>query len=186
MEITELLDRAKSMANIESDYALAKVLGITAGNLSNIRKGRAHPSNEVAVKIATLAKLEEMRVIAEIEMRTANTEKKREFWKSYIDTKGLTATLGLIALGLSILATPEPAEASVLQMQNYGAYFHAHNARGIYIMRISDRPNPERFAVWFRVLHIPDYRRHPLSAAFAPGYIRIRSSEHLTPQAAGN
>jgi plasmid maintenance system antidote protein VapI len=121
MDIGELLDKAKSRANLASDYALAKAIGITAGNLSNIRKGRTHPSNEQAVQIATLAGLDEMQVIAEIELRTANTPKKKEFWTHYIESRGLTACITLTALAVTIAITPEPASATVLQLQNYDA-----------------------------------------------------------------
>lgn len=137
MTIIELIEKAKTRANLPSDYALAKALGISRVIVSTWRRGKAHPSTTEAAQLATLAGLEEMRVIAEIEMQTANTEKKREFWKSYINAKGLTATLGLIALGLSIVLAPEPAEANVLQMQNYDAHFHALKKTDIYIMRIS-------------------------------------------------
>ena len=136
MEIEDLLDLAKKTANIESDYALSKVLGITSGNLSNIRTGKSHPSNEIAVKLATLAKLEEMQVIAEIEYRTANTDKKKKFWKSYLERRGIVATIGLIGLGLSIITTPEPVEANILHLQNYDAAYSTQKQPGIYIMRI--------------------------------------------------
>lgn len=149
MDINELLDCAKTRANLPSDYALAKVLGTKNGVISHWRKGKRHPSNEEAVKLATLAGLEEMRVIAEIEMHTANTEKKREFWKSYINTKGLTATLGLIALGVTIMATPEPALAEVLQLQNYDAHYSIRNADGIYIMRKRRKQKIDRSAYRF-------------------------------------
>lgn len=135
MTIIELLDRAKTRANLPSDYALAKALGIDRSIVSGWRKGKQHPGNEHAVQLATLAGLEEMQVIAEIEMQTATTEKKRGFWKSYIDSRGLTATLGMIALGLSIILVPDPAEA--LQLRNYDANFHALEKTDIYIMRIS-------------------------------------------------
>ena len=100
---------------------------------------------------ATLAKLEDMRVIAEIELRTANTEKKRKFWKCYLEDRGIAAVLTMITLAFSIAITPEPAEANTLQLQNYGAHFHNHNEIGIYIMRISGRGKAERFAERFRV-----------------------------------
>lgn len=119
MEITELLDQAKSRASLPSDYALAKALGISPGNLSNIRKGKAHPSNTLAVQLATLAGRDEMQVIAEIELRTANSEKKKEFWQQFLEHRSHAATISAIVLGLSILATPQPGEAAVLQMQNY-------------------------------------------------------------------
>lgn len=137
MTLNELLDRAKTRANLPSDYALAKALGIHTGTITNWRKGKQHPSNEEAVQLAALAGLPEMTVIAEIEMQTAKTEKKREFWKSYIESRGLTATLGLVALGVTIMIAPDPAQASALQLQNYDARFHVQNADGIYIMRIS-------------------------------------------------
>lgn len=130
MNITDLLDRAKNRANLTSDYALAKVIGITAGNLSNIRKNRAHPSNEVAVKLATLAGLKEMQVIAEIELRTANSEKKKEFWKHYIESRGIANCLTMTTLAIAISTTPETAQANTLQLSNYD-----DNKEGIYIMR---------------------------------------------------
>lgn len=132
MELNEIIEKAKTRANITSDYALAKVLGIERQIVSDWKRGKKHPSTDEAVKLATLAGLEEMKVIAEIEMQTAKTEKKREFWKSYIDTKGLTATLGLIALGLSILLTPEPAEANVLQLANYDVFLRHNDERNIH------------------------------------------------------
>ena len=139
MEIRELLDQAKERANIGSDYALAKAMGIQTGIVANWRKGKRHPSNEEAVQLAVLAGLDEMRVIAEIEMRTANSEKKRKFWKHYIESRGLVATLGICAIGLAIIATPETAEARILQMQNYSGNFLANQPSRIYIMRIAIR-----------------------------------------------
>lgn len=146
MEIDELLDRAKERANLSSDYALAKAIGIPTGNITNIRKGRAHPSNEVAVQLATLAGLDEMRVIAEIELRTAKNEKKKAFWTHYIESRGIAACLTMTALACSIALKPETSEASVLQLQNYGGIEgvkkepissnHVQKTTSIYIMRI--------------------------------------------------
>lgn len=136
MFISDLLDQAKARANLTSDYALAKALGIQTGIVSNWRKGKRHPSDEEAIQLATLAGRDEMEVIAAIHYETANTDKKKEFWKSYIESRGLAATLGMVALGISIMITPEPAKASVLQLANYDAPFHVQNGEGIYIMRI--------------------------------------------------
>lgn len=137
MEIGDLLDKAKTKANIGSDYALAKVLGIHTGTIANWRKEKSHPSNEEAVKLATLAGLDEMDVIAEIELRTAKTEKKREFWKHYIESRGITACLTMTILAASIVMTPKNAEAKILHFQNYSEL----NQSEIYIMRIYERYN---------------------------------------------
>lgn len=123
MTIIELLDQAKNRANLPSDYALAKALGVKTGHVSDWRKGKRHPSDEEAIQLATLAGLEEMQVIAAIHYETATTEKKKEFWKCYLESRGIAATLATITLGVSIIATPEPAAASTLQFQNYDASF---------------------------------------------------------------
>jgi len=139
MEIIELLKRAKERANITSDYALAKVLGIERQIISQWRKGKRHPSNEEAVKLATLAGLPEMEVIAEIELRTANTPEKREFWKSYMESRGIAACLTMSALALTIAMTPETAQAeSVLQLQDYGTQSSNFSQSDLYIMRNID------------------------------------------------
>lgn len=119
MEIIELLDEAKKRANLPSDYALSKATGIPQNIISRWKNGKRHPSNEEAVKLAALAGLDEMRVIAEIELRTANTPKKKEFWQQYIESRGIAACLTMTALAASIILTPEPAEATILQLQNY-------------------------------------------------------------------
>lgn len=132
MDILELIENAKHKANLNSDYALAKAMGIDRAVVSQWRAGKRHPSNEEAVQLATLAGIDEMRVIAEIELRTAKNEKKRAFWQHYIERRGLAACISMTALAVAIIATPEPAEAgeSILQMQNYGG-----NSSTIYIMR---------------------------------------------------
>lgn len=137
MNLIELIEKAKTRANIPSDYALAKALGIERQIISQWRKGNRHPSNEEAVQLATLAGLPEMQVIALIELQTANSEKKRKFWEHYIESRGIAACLTMTALAASIVLMPEPAEASVLHLANYDGISHARDARGIYIMRIS-------------------------------------------------
>lgn len=136
MQINDLLDKAKARANLPSDYALAKALGVQTGIVSNWRKGKRHPSDEEAVQLATLAGLDEMQVIAAIHYECATTEKKKEFWKCYLESRGITATACCVAIGISLILTPEPATANILQLQNYDAHYSAQNTDGIYIMRI--------------------------------------------------
>ncbi|MDD2943644.1 MAG: hypothetical protein PHC51_11850 [bacterium] len=135
MEINDLLDKAKTRANLPSDYALAKAINVSRGWISEYRKGKRHPSNEVAVQLATLAGLEEMSVIAAIEYQTATTEKKKEFWKLYMHDHGIAGAFVMVTLGLSLLIAPEATETQVLHCANYDAHFHAQNEAGIYIMR---------------------------------------------------
>ncbi len=138
MNITDLMEKAKTRANLPSDYALAKAMGVERQVVSGWKKGKRHPSNDEAIQLATLAGLNEMEVIAWIELETAKNPKKKEFWRHYIESRGLTACVVMTALACSIILTPEKAEASGLQLQNYDAHFHVQSTRGIYIMRIYD------------------------------------------------
>lgn len=136
MEITEIIERAKAKADLASDYALAKAMGIERQVISQWRGGKRHPSNEEAVQLATLAGLDEMQVIAEIELRTAKNEKKKAFWQHYIESRGVAACVTMTALACSIAITPENSEASVLQLQNYGGnngdFLRPENAPNIH------------------------------------------------------
>lgn len=152
MTIIELLDQAKTRANLKSDYALAKAMGVHTGTVANWRKGKQHPSDEEAVQLATLAGLDEMQVIAAIHYETATSEKKKEFWKCYLESRGVAATACMIALGVSIMLTPEPAQASVLQLPNYDENYSAQKTDGIYIMRFSRKQNRPFGILFFRAV----------------------------------
>lgn len=146
MKIVELLEQAKTRANLPSDYALAKAIGVKTGHVSDWRKGKRHPSDDEAVQLATLAGMDEMQVIAAIHYETATSEKKKEFWKCYLESRGIAATACFVALGVSIMLTPEPAQANVLHLENYDAHQFALKKNGIYIMRISWQGTAERLA----------------------------------------
>jgi plasmid maintenance system antidote protein VapI len=141
MSVIELMEKAKKRANIESDYALAKAMGLDRKIISAWRNGKRHPSTEEAVQLATLAGLDEMMVIAQIEYESANKPEKKRFWKHYIESRGITAIGAMVILGGSLLIAPDPSEANILQFGNYGAYSHVQNKAGIYIMRISGTGN---------------------------------------------
>lgn len=121
MEINELLEKAKTRANLASDYALAKALDIPQSIVTGWKKGKRHPSNNEAIQLATLAGLNEMEVIAWIELETAKNPKKKEFWRHYIESRGLTACVAMTVLADAIILTPEKADANGLQLQNYDA-----------------------------------------------------------------
>jgi hypothetical protein len=68
-------------------------------------------------------------------MKSANTEKKKEFWKHYLESRGITACVAMTGIALMIALTPEQAQAEILQFGNYGVNFCADQESKIYIMR---------------------------------------------------
>jgi hypothetical protein len=136
MRIIEIIEQAKTRANLKSDYALSKAMGINTGIVSNWKKGKQSPSDEESIQLATLAGLDEMQVIAWIKYESASNPKKREFWKNYIESRGIAAAICMTTLAASIVLKPNNSEATVLHLQNYEQQKYANVLNTIYIMRI--------------------------------------------------
>lgn len=81
MEATEWLDKAKQKLKLDSDYKLAKVIGIGNGAIANIRKRNAGMDNYVASRLEDILELEKMTIIIDMEIQKAKTEEKRRYWK---------------------------------------------------------------------------------------------------------
>lgn len=108
MKTVDYLDAAKAAAGIQSDYALAKRLGITHQAISNYRQGRHTADHVTAGKLAELLDVDPVRVIADIEIERATRPEQRRLWER-IAAK--VAAGVLVAIGASI-AAPTPAGAN--------------------------------------------------------------------------
>jgi transcriptional regulator with XRE-family HTH domain len=53
--VNDFLDRAKKGAGVESDYALAKIVGVSRANVSNWRNERNAPDERAIVKLCDLS-----------------------------------------------------------------------------------------------------------------------------------
>ena len=102
MNISELLDLAKKNNNLESDYALHKMAGITKQQISAFRIGRENPGTYEIFRLAILAGQEPAQCIAEIKAETEKNPTKRDFWKDFRQHAGKAA---VIALALTFIPT---------------------------------------------------------------------------------
>lgn len=74
MNTVQYLDAAKRKLGVESDYALAKALGLTCQAVSRFRNGYGRLGNTTAVKLAEILGVPPMQVIADMELeRGADT-----------------------------------------------------------------------------------------------------------------
>lgn len=80
ISVAELLDRARSRANIESDYRLADVLGISRAAVSSYRKGKSHPDDRVLSQLCALSGDDLDIVAAEIQSMRAQSPEGRAMW----------------------------------------------------------------------------------------------------------
>lgn len=103
MKTVEYMDAVKRAMGIESDYRLAKNLGVSTQALSGWRAGTRQPDNLMCYRIADVLKIDPARVIADIEFeRAARTGKVDEarLWSRYAE-RATTAVLAVVAVILS-------------------------------------------------------------------------------------
>lgn len=72
-----LLDAAKRAHSMPSDYRLSRVLGATDNTLYNWRKGKSHPDETYAFKLAQLAGLDPAFVLVSMAAMRAPTDEIR-------------------------------------------------------------------------------------------------------------
>lgn len=128
MKTSDYIAVAKQRNGIQSDYALAKLLGTGSTTVASWNVGRSVPDTRFAVKLAELAAVDPLKVLAEIEIERAErkgAEDAASFWRDYLcritETvrKGgkeyVSKATGSVITGIlvgAILATPDPVNAS--------------------------------------------------------------------------
>lgn len=80
MDASEWLEKAKKKLKVESDYKLAKIIGIGNASIANIKK-RNGMDNYVASRIEDILEIERMTVIIDMEIQKAKTEAKKKYWQ---------------------------------------------------------------------------------------------------------
>lgn len=107
-ETKQYLDAVKQKEKIDSDYGLAKFLGIKTQAVSNYRHGRSVPDDYVATKIAEALNLNPMEIITAVNAERAKRVKDAEkirFWKARwekVSQHTVTIFLGTAALTHSV------------------------------------------------------------------------------------
>jgi predicted transcriptional regulator len=85
MNTIELLDAVKARREITSDYALAKVLGITQQAVSSYRAGNSAISDDVALTVAEILQIHPLQVIAAANAERAKTPEQKERWMNLME-----------------------------------------------------------------------------------------------------
>jgi len=80
MNTIEYLRAVKSRLGINSDYALAKSLGVTRSAVSKLQKGDVAFSDDVALTVAEILGVEPIAVIAAANAERAKTPEQKARW----------------------------------------------------------------------------------------------------------
>lgn len=106
--INKVLDEAKKRLSIESDYALAKALGLKPQHISGYRKGGHLPDDSIALRLAEAAGMDPLQLLAQINAERAKDPKVKRFWKMI----GTAAAAILAIFSVSILDVGSKASAT--------------------------------------------------------------------------
>jgi hypothetical protein len=100
--VTNLLDKAKVIHNLSSDYKLAKALGIYLSGMTNYRKGKTLPNTQVLAKICLLTGDDLPVVVAEVEKLRASDAEVKAIWGTIAErlrNGALSAVFAVFILG---------------------------------------------------------------------------------------
>ncbi|HEY8085315.1 MAG TPA: DUF3693 domain-containing protein [Methylophilaceae bacterium] len=113
----DYLDAVKIRHGVVSDYALAKILGISQPTISNYRVKLSPMDDKVCIRVAELLKIEPAAVLASVHIDRAKSEDEKKVWKSIYDrVGGIAASVAIATLLFS--AYPASSKASDLMVGN--------------------------------------------------------------------
>jgi len=75
-----VLDRIKSQYRLPSDYAIAKLLGLTKGAIYNYRKNRSNFDDGAAYRAANLVKINPVELVASLHKERASCDDEYQVW----------------------------------------------------------------------------------------------------------
>ncbi|MDN7873833.1 MULTISPECIES: helix-turn-helix domain-containing protein [Burkholderia cepacia complex] len=76
----EWLDAVKARLDLPSDYAAAKVLGVTRQRVSAWRNGRQTFEDEVCLQVAEILGIDPFEVLANVKIERSTDEARRAVW----------------------------------------------------------------------------------------------------------
>lgn len=109
-----LLDKAKVIHRLPSDYKLALVLGVDQKSLRNYRQGITMPDARVIAMICELTGDDAALLLAQIEEQRAKTEQARSLWHQVVERLQAGAATAVFAMvfGLAgLLGVPGESQA---------------------------------------------------------------------------
>lgn len=109
MKAAQWIDRVKVAKGWESDYRVAKELGITQSAVSKHRKRESTLDEDTALKIAQALQLDPVLILADQAMERAKDAEARSAWSAILQRLGGVAAGVLVAVGVS--SSPAPAQA---------------------------------------------------------------------------
>lgn len=164
--IAALLDKAKDIHNLPSDYKLALVMGVSHRSLASYRHGMTLPDARVISKLCDLTGDDPAVILAEVEEQRATTTEAKALWHQVAVRLQQAAAAGVFsvvaAVALAVGLPSGEARADTLKPQLQILYI-------VELMRLVARALFRRLrAPAVRTLKVDTGRQHvPCTASIA-------------------
>lgn len=123
----EFLDALKARHSVQSDYALAKMLGVTHQSASAWRKGRVFFDDSTAIQVGKLLEIDPAYVVACVHAERAKKDDEKAVWREIMEKFGGVAATVVIGIATATLAMPEASEGRLGFNDNiHYTYYIAH------------------------------------------------------------
>lgn len=107
--VANLIERAKVRGNIESDYRLAKIIGINQSALGNYKAGRSMPDERVLEQLCALSGDDVAVFAAQIQAERARTAEGKTMWLMIAKRLQGAATTAILSVCFAIALIAAPA-----------------------------------------------------------------------------
>lgn len=104
MRTTDYIDALRTHTSTGTDYAVAKLLGITPDAVYKYTKQNRSMDNTTAARVAALLGIASIEVIADMEIERARDDETRAYWKHIRKEAGRRAAAVLMALYAATLS----------------------------------------------------------------------------------
>jgi plasmid maintenance system antidote protein VapI len=101
MKPAEYIEAAKARLNIESDYSVAKKLGVSPNHMTELKDGSRAIPLDMAFKLAITLEMDPAEVVADLEAQRAKNPQKRDFWTNFLARAAMVAGIMLCTLALN-------------------------------------------------------------------------------------
>ena len=115
--IASLIERARVNAKIESDYRLAKIIGINQSAFGNYKAGRSMPNDKILSQLCALSGDDPHLMMAQIQAERASSDEARNLWQTLVKRLAggaSTAVLSVLFTISLIAGYAQPARAGDL------------------------------------------------------------------------
>jgi transcriptional regulator with XRE-family HTH domain len=103
VSIADLLDRAKAGGNIDTDYRLAKVIGISHQGMTNYRTGKSRPDARVLEQLCALSGDDVAVFAAQLQAERERTDEGKTLWLMIAKRLAGGATTAILSVVFSIV-----------------------------------------------------------------------------------